>query len=70
MTPKPCIVCGRPRRGSSLCCDAVPCRQAMLAMPVAVLNDIRQKEALEAWQQSPSASGDGAYVHLNPRDQP
>lgn len=70
MNDKQCIICGKPRDGGRIWCGDDACLQAVKAMPLDEINEIRQREALEAWRQSPMpADGRGVYIHITPKDE-
>lgn len=69
MSDKSCIVCGKPRDGGRIWCGDETCLEAVLGMPVEEVNEIRQREAIEALRQSPMpADGSGVYIHITPKD--
>lgn len=64
--PKTCIICrARPRVDTQLVCDAEACHIAALVLTTNELNEIRQREAIEALQQAPPGT---LYIHITPRN--
>jgi hypothetical protein len=62
--PKPCIICGQPLHNTRLTCASAECEEKLGEMTTEELNVMREKEAIEAWQDVLDGR---PYVHFTPR---
>jgi len=61
-----CVLCGRPRYQTRLVCKDAICNDAVLKLPLHLLNHIRAIEAILVMREAPP-DGRGVYVHLYER---